>query len=91
MVAAMLKKPRPSAFAKWLDTLLDEKGIRPDEVLDAQGPSGTNWIPVQCLVEMIKVAPAHEQAGIKTMLVKIDFVNGNVRHYLAHLCKAIAK
>lgn len=86
-----MSKPRPNAFMKWLKTFLDEKGVKMDEVLEAQGESGTNWIPVQCLVDMMAQAPAHEQAGIKTMIVKIDFVNGDVRRYLRHMCGAIAR
>lgn len=77
-------------FAKWLDTFLSEKGIDAEETLDVEGPSGLNVIPVGCVVEAMKVAPEHEQAGIKSMLVRIDFKNGSVTHYLAHLAKAIA-
>ncbi len=78
-------------FAKWLDTFLAEKGIGRDEVLEAEGKMwGTNYMPVSVLVSFMKVAPKHEQAGIKSMLVKIDFKNGNVRHYLTHLAKAVA-
>lgn len=79
------------AFGKWLDTFLSEKGIDREEVLEVEGPSGTNWMPVGVLVGIMKTAPTHERNGIKTMLVKIDFVNGNVRHYLAHLGKAVAR
>lgn len=38
----------------------------------------------------MNLAPASEQRAIKTMLVKIDFVNGDVRKYLRHLAQAIA-
>jgi hypothetical protein len=80
-----------ASFAKWIDTLLEEKGIDGEEVLEVEASDGTpNIIPIASLVEVIKSAPAHERAGIKTMLVKIDFVNGNVRDYLKHLAKAIA-
>jgi len=77
-------------FSKWLDVFLYEKGIDMDETVEAEGPGGTNWIPVGSLVELMKQAPRHEQTGIKNMLVRIDFVNGNVRDYLAHLAQAIA-
>lgn len=77
-------------FAGWLDTFLTEKGIDSEEVLVVDGPSGENDIPVGCLVEAMEAAPAHEQAAIKSMLVKIDFRNGDVRHYLRHLAHVIA-
>lgn len=78
-------------FSKWIDTFLSEKNIDSEELLSAEGPSGENIIPVGCLVELMKSAPAREQAGIKTMLVKIDFVNGDVRDYLRHLARAVAQ
>ncbi len=82
---------KQNAFGTWLDTFLSEKGIDAEETLTAEGASGTNWIPVGCLVAMMKRAPKHEQAGIKSMIVRIDFANGNVRHYLSHLAKAVAQ
>lgn len=77
-------------FARWLDTFIDEKGIDTDGIIEVAGPSGTNMIPVECLLDAIKIAPAIEQAGIKAMLVKIDFHNGDVMHFLNHLARAIA-
>ena len=77
-------------FTKWIDTFLAEKGIDLEQMLFVEGPSGENAIPVGCLVEAIKGAPSHERAGIKTMIVKIDFVNGDVLDYFKHLAQAIA-
>lgn len=74
----------------WLNTFLAEKNIDLEQHLEVEGNSGLNLIPVGCLVDMILQAPAHEQRGIKTMLVKIDFVNGNVLDYFRHLAKAVA-
>lgn len=82
---------RRGAFARWLDTFLDEKGIDSEELVEAEGPSGTNIIPVGCLVELMKTAPEHEQRGLKDTMVRIDFVNGDVRRYLTHLAKAVAR
>ncbi len=79
-----------NSFSKWIGTFLDEKGIDRQEVLEVTGPSGPNCIPVGCLVEAMLQAPFAEQAAIKTMIVKIDFINGDVRHYFTHLAKAIA-
>ena len=50
-----------------------------------------NFIPVECLLQEIIQAPRHEQDGIKNMLVKIDFHNGDVMHYFKHLAQAIAR
>jgi hypothetical protein len=78
------------SFNRWLDTFLDEKGIDGEEILEAEGPSGTNWIPIACLVELMKAASESERQSLKAVLVRIDFVNGDVRHYLTHLAKAVA-
>lgn len=77
-------------FNTWLETFLSEKGIDRDHVLEVDGPSGFNAIPVDCLVSLMKQAPKHEQQGIKSMIVKIDFRNGDVLDYFKHLARAVA-
>lgn len=77
-------------FANWLDVFLSEKGIDLEWIITVEGESGPNLIPVGCLVEAMKSAPDHEQRGIKAMMVRIDYRNGNVMDYLRHLAKAIA-
>ena len=79
------------SFTTWLNMLVDEKGIDREEVIEVKGPSGMNFIPVECLLQEIIQAPRHEQDGIKNMLVKIDFHNGDVMHYFKHLAQAIAR
>ena len=79
-----------NSFKSWLETFLAEKGIDCEQVLTVSGPSGNNYIPVGCLVEAMLQAPASEQAEIKNMIVKIDFVNGDVIRYFRHLAQAIA-
>jgi hypothetical protein len=77
-------------FNQWLDTFLNEKGIDSEEVLEAEGSMGMNYIPVGSLVQTIKGANESNQKEIKSIMVKIDFANGSVRHFLLHLAKAIA-
>lgn len=77
-------------FSKWIDTFLAEKGVDEDRILIVDGPSGPNHIPVGCLVDAIKSAPKHEQASIKAVIVKIDFLNGDILDYLRHIAQAIA-
>lgn len=78
------------SFSNWLDVFLVEKGIDLEDVMMVEGDSGQNCIPVGCLVDTIKSAPTHEQEGIKSMLVRIDFQNGRVMDYLRYLAQAIA-
>jgi len=79
-------------FTKWLDTFIDEKGIDPEKMMEVEGPSGTNFIPVGCILEIMKEqSPAPEQAKIKDTIVKIDFHNGDVLHFFRHLAAAVAR
>ena len=81
-------------FAKWIDTLVDEKGIDREERIEVEGPSGLNSIPVACLLDAMKQAPKSEQAGIKRMIVRIDFVAPGpkpILDYFRHLAQAIAQ
>lgn len=78
------------SFNKWIDTLIEEKGFDTESILQAEGAIGTNYIPLGCLIDAIKTAPAHEQAEIKTMIVKLDFMNRDIMRYFRHLAQAIA-
>lgn len=79
------------SFNQWLDTFLSEKEIDLEGTFEVEGPSGPNFMSYAVVVEALKDAPDHERKGVKSMMVKIDFVNGDIRDYLRHLAKAIAK
>ena len=74
---------------KYIENFFDEKEI-PETTFEVEGPSGTNFIPNDVVIEHIKKAPAHEQKQIGDVLRKIDFMNGNVNHFLEHLAGALA-
>jgi len=76
----------------YLKMFFAEKGIDRDESFTVDGPSGPNiGMTYGHVIDAIKAAPAHEQDGIANMLRKIDFKNGDVKDYLRHLAKALAK
>ena len=77
-------------FAKWLDTLVEEKGIDPEMLIEVEGPSGANIMPLEVVLDAMKATTPGKQAAIKTMIVRIDFANGDVVDYLKHLAQAIA-
>ncbi len=77
-------------FNKWLNVLIEEKGIDLEDSFTVEGPSGVNYMQYVHVVAAMQNAPIHEQMAIKSMLVKIDFRNGDIRHYLRHLAQAIA-
>ena len=79
-------------FSKWLDTLLEEKGIDPECTIafDGESQSGTyNLMMLDVVIEAIKNTSKDEQKGIKAMLVKIDFCNGDIVDYFRHLAQAL--
>lgn len=77
-------------FSDWLKTFIDEKGIDREQILEVEGDSGTNFIPVQVVLDHILKTTKDEQWKIKDVIVRIDFMNGDVLHFLKHLAKAIA-
>lgn len=79
-----------NAFTKWLDTLVEEKEVNLDSEFEVEGASGTNFMSYGVIVEAIKGTSPAVQAAIKNNLVKIDFCNGDIKHYFRHLGKALA-
>ena len=80
-----------TTFNTWLNTFIEEKNIDTDITLEVEGGVfGTNFIPVKVVIDEIKRANKEEQQQIKNTLVKIDFLNGDVLHFLQHLAKALA-
>ena len=77
-------------FSEWIDTFLEEKGIDTDMILEVEGDSGANFIPVAILVDVMKQTTTGEQRMIKNTIVNIDFLNGDVLHYFRHVAQAIA-
>ena len=76
-------------FSKWLDTLVSEKNIDLEETFTIE-KTQTNFMNYAVVVEAIKNTCKEEQKRIKNMLVKIDFVNGDIKDYFRHLAVAIA-
>lgn len=87
---AAARAPRLTSFQRWFKTFIEEKGIDADAGITVEGPSGANFMTAQTVIDAIMKAPAHEQAGIKSMLVRIDFANAPVMPYFVHLAKALA-
>ena len=77
-------------FNTWLDVFLEEKGIDLEQTFELTSKQGLyNLIPYGVVVEHIKIANSSEQSAIKDMIVKIDFKNGDVKHFLRHLGQAL--
>ena len=79
-----------TAFNKWFTTFLEEKD-RPFEMFTVTADDGVDHImSTDVIIETIMNCNAKEQKGIKDMIVRIDFANGNVNHYFKHLGQGLA-
>ena len=77
---------------KYFRTLLNEKNISLDTVLEVEGADyGTNFIPVECVVEFMENADRATQTKMRNTLIQIDYKNGNVLHFITYIAKFIAK
>ncbi|MCT4584091.1 MAG: hypothetical protein N4A54_04115 [Peptostreptococcaceae bacterium] len=73
-------------FGKWLDTFIEEKEL-PIKNFAIEHKGFTHFIDSKKVISLIKQAPSQEQEQIKSIIVKIDFKNGDVNHFLEHLAK----
>lgn len=77
-------------FNEWLDTFIEEKEIDLDEEFTLTAPDGTpNIMSYGVVIEHIMLTTKEEQEKIKDIIVKIDFKNGDVKHFFRHLAQAI--
>lgn len=77
--------------AEYLKTFFEEKQV-PYKAFEVQSPDGTvNYIPNEVVIEHIMIASEKEQAQIAEIIRKIDFVNGDINHFLEHLAGALAQ
>ena len=74
----------------YINRLIKEKGIDTSQRVLVEGASGVNSIPLQFVIDGINNTGEVEKKAIRDMLVKIDFHNGDITHYLKHLAQALA-
>ena len=77
-------------FTNWLETFIREKDFDLDVRFEVPGPSGDNNMDYNIVIEGIMATTKAEQKAIKNMLVKIDFMNGDIGHYFRHLARHLA-
>lgn len=71
----------------YLNNLITEKGQNLDSTINLDGHFGLTY---GMLVDFICDAKDYH-SQIRTTLVKIDFMNGDVFHYLNHLAEGMVK
>lgn len=77
-------------FIQWLTTFISEKEIDLEGSFEVQGPSGTNYMHYENVIDAIKSAGAKEQRDFKNVVCRIDFQNGDVKEFLRHIAQGIA-
>ncbi|MCW5520189.1 hypothetical protein J1N09_10095 [Aureitalea sp. L0-47] len=77
----------------YLTRLLSEKGIPMDHsfLIPSDSPFGNHLIPMDVVIEFISCLDLETQLQIKWRLVKIDFNNGDILHFLEYLCKGMVQ
>jgi hypothetical protein len=73
----------------YLNTLLKEKGINQDTTVTVQDYGFL--ISVRSIVEYMSNCHVDTQKEMKDHLVKIDFHNGDVMHFLKYVAKFLAR
>jgi uncharacterized protein YueI len=71
----------------YLTTLIEEKGKSTEATINLEGHFGLTY---QMLIDYIEQAKAYH-SEIKNTLVKIDFLNGDIFHYLDFLAKGMVE
>ena len=85
----IIDETKPSKFEKWFETFLEEKNL-PYKSWEIMGPTGvTHMIDSDVVIESIKNCHPNDQAKIKSTIIQIDFVNGDVNHFFKHLAKGL--
>ena len=76
-------------FEKWLRTFIEEKELEGTS-FDFKTNGVFNIMPIGTVIEFTAQLSEERQYKIKETLVKIDFKNGDVLHYLKHLARGIS-
>ena len=76
-------------FNTWIDRFLKEKEIDKYEMFTIERNGTKHIFEIGHVVDTMKITSKQEQNAIKDMLVKIDFLNGDVRDYIKHLANAL--
>ncbi len=78
-------------MSNFFNTFFSEKALAPRvfDVTDSKGLSHS--IPSEVVIEAIHGTRGDERRKIESTLRRIDFANGDVNHFLAHLARGLAE
>jgi hypothetical protein len=82
---------RREKLVEWFQTFFEEKDLAEQE-WEIVHKGQTHFIGTEFVKELlVKSTPERELVQVRDMLVKIDFVNGDVNHFLKHLAESYIK
>ena len=73
----------------FFETFFSEKDLD-DQVYEVKVNETYHLISTSIVIDQIKTTTGAEAEKIETILRKIDFLNGDVHHFLKHLAQGIA-
>ena len=76
---------------QYFRTLVEEKGIDLQTIIEVEGESGMNFIPLEMVIIFLEGAGKNTQNTAMNHLTKIDFHNGDVMHFFTHVAKFMAR
>ena len=78
-------------MTSYLNTLISEKNLNLQTIIEVEGKEcGTNFIPLESVVEFVNELNPSVQSKIKNNLIKIDFHNGDVMHFFKYIAQGMA-
>jgi hypothetical protein len=79
-----------TAEQKYFENFFNEKEIG-YTMFEIEHQGQMHFLDTDFVIELIKGAPKAEQMQIRNTLVKIDFANGDVKHFLKFLAESYIK
>lgn len=73
-------------MSKYIEQLLQEKGISKEREIEIEGHIG---LTLENVVEFVENMPKVMQEKIKATLVQIDHKNGDVMHFFTYIAKGM--
>ena len=78
-------------FKNWIDTFIEEKDLPMEDTFTIDKNGTMNIMSYKTIYEHMLIANDQEQEQINNMIVKIDYMNGNILNFFQYLGKLIAK
>lgn len=74
----------------FFNRFFSEKQIE-ERTYEVQAPGGTlNLIPTSAVIAAIKRTQGQEAKAVEAIIRKIDFANGDLHHFFAHIAQGLA-